>query len=177
VARDVVIEGWLGERVRLHAGSGTGMSRAEALRLVEHLPVADAELRGLVFAVAAVDASRLDREGLRQRVALLLVQGRIAVLREAPARESGQRGRAAAEQIGEDADVPLVETEWIGIELVDAGGVAVAWEPYIVELPDGRQVRGKLGADGKAVVRGIPGGTCKVTFPQRGAKLWEGAAE
>jgi hypothetical protein len=104
-----------------------------------------------------------------------LVQGRVALEREAPARESGQRGRAAAVREGEDGDTPLVETEWIGIELVDARGEAVAWEPYILELPDGRQVRGKLGADGKAIVRGIAGGNCKVTFPRRAGRLWEGA--
>lgn len=178
VARDVVIEGRLGERLWLRASNGDGIDRAEAARVVgeiERSPIAGQALRGLVFAAGAIDAARLDEEGLRQVLVALLVQGRIALVREAPARESGQEGQAAAEQEAEDEDTPLVSTEWIGIELVDARGEAVAWEPYILELPDGRQLRGKLGADGKALVRGIPGGSCRVTFPKRGARLWDPA--
>lgn len=178
VARDVVIEGRLGERLWLRAGNGDGIDRAEAARVVaeiERSPSAEQVLRGLVFVAGALDASRLEGEGLRQALVELLVQGWIAVEREAPARESGQQGRVAAEQEAEDRDAPLVSTEWIGIELVDARGEAVPWEPYILELPDGRQLRGKLGADGKALVRGIPGGNCRITFPKRGARLWEGA--
>lgn len=178
MARDVVIEGRLGERLWLRAASGSGVGRAEAERVAREIvasPIAEQALRGLVFAAGAVDASRHGREGLARLLIALLMQGRIEVEREAAARESGQRGRADAERAREDEDTPLVETEWIGIELVDARGEAVAWEPYIVELPDGRQLRGKLGADGRAVVRGIPGGNCRITFPQRAARLWEGA--
>lgn len=174
----MVIEGRLGELLWLRAGSGVGLDRGEAARAaaeIERSPSARQALRGLVFAAGAIDASRLDDEGLRRALVELLVQGRVTLEREAPPRESGERGRAEAEPEREDRDAPLVETEWIGIELVDARGEAVPWEPYVVELPDGRQVRGKLGADGKAIVRGIPGGNCRVTFPRRGARLWEGA--
>lgn len=176
VAREVVIEGRLGERCRLRAGGGRGVSREEARRLVRWLeasPAGDMSLRGLVFAAGAVDASRLDRAALLRAVASSLVRGALTAEWVAPARESGQRGRDAAERVDDDArDVPLVQTDWIGLELVDAEGAPVAWEPYVVELADGRQVRGRLGADGTAVVRGIPSGACKITFPQRGAEVW-----
>lgn len=176
VAREVVIEGRLGERCRLRAGSGRGMSRDEAQRVVRWLeasPAAEAALRGLVFAAGAVDASRQGRGGLLKLVASLLVQGAIEAELAAPARESGQRGRAEPKKEDDgERDAPLVQTDWIGLELVDAEGGPVAWEPYVLELPDGRQLRGRLGADGTAVVRGIPSGACKITFPQRGAETW-----
>lgn len=176
MAREVEIEGRLGERCRLRAGVGRGVSCEEARRVVrwlERAPAGDAALRGLVFAAASVDASRLDRGALLERVASMLVRGELTAEVTPPARESGQAGRAADERRGEEVpDVPLVQTDWIGLELLDAEGGPVAWEPYVLELPDGRQLRGRLGADGTAVVRGIPSGTCKITFPQRGAETW-----
>lgn len=179
VAREVVIEGRLGERCRLRVGRGFGVSREAALRTVRWLeasPAAEVGLRGLVFAAGAVDASRRDRGGLLRLVARLLEVGALEAELVAPARESGQRGQAVEAKDDDDGrDVPLVQTDWIGIELVDAEGAPVAWEPYVVELADGRQVRGRLGADGTAVVRGIPSGTCRITFPQRGAELWQRA--
>lgn len=177
MAREVGIEGRLGERCWLSAGPGPGVSRDEARRVVARLsltPAAEAGLRGLVFAAAAVDAARLTRVELLAVVERLLHRGTIAARTIAPVRGSGETGREQQEREGEDSDTPLVQTDWIGLELVDADGAPVAFEPYIVELADGRQVRGRLGADGTAVVRGIPSGQCRVTFPQRGAEMWSG---
>lgn len=174
----MAIDGRFGEQWWLRAGRGVGVAREVAERVVDGLltaPESALALRGLVFAAADVDASRLEREALRRLLVDLLVRGQLAYERQAPARESGQAARGAAELEGEDADTQLVDTDWIGIELVDAQGAAVAWEPYIVELPDGRQLRGKLGVDGKAVVRGIPAGQAKISFPRRGASMWDAA--
>ncbi|PCC71791.1 hypothetical protein SAMN02745121_03143 [Nannocystis exedens] len=160
------------------AGRGVGVAREVAARTVDALaltPDSTAALRGLLFAAAGIDASRLERAGLERVLVDLLTRGLLVHEREAPARESGQAGRSAAEPAAEEADTQLVETDWIGLELVDANGAAVAWEPYVIELPDGRQLRGSLGVDGKAVVRGLPPGTCKITFPRRGANMWAAA--
>ncbi|MCY1060957.1 hypothetical protein [Nannocystis sp. SCPEA4] len=178
MARRVAIEGRFGELWWFGAGRGVGIPREQAERTVEALVTSAGTtlaLRGLVFATVGIDASRLEREALRRVLVDLLVRGELAPEREAPARESGQAARGEAEREAEERDTELVETDWIGLELVDAHGAAVAWEPYVVELPDGRQLRGKLGVDGKAVVRGIPSGTCKVTFPRRGASTWDAA--
>ncbi|WAS94789.1 hypothetical protein [Nannocystis punicea] len=178
MARKVAIAGRFGEQWWLMAGRGVGVSREVAERTVDALALTSdtaAALRGLLFAAAAIDASRLERAALRRWLVDLLVRGRLVHEREAPARESGQAGRVAAERAAEEADTQLIETDWIGLELVDAHGAAVAWEPYVIELPDGRQLRGSLGPDGKAVVRGLPSGTCKITFPRRGANMWAAA--
>lgn len=127
----------------------------------------------LVFAATGVDASRSSAAGLLERVASLLVCGAITAEVAAPQRNMGRAGRTAEERRGEEApDAPLVQTDWIGLELLGAEGCPVAWEPHVLELPDGRQLRGRLGADGTAVVRGIPSGVCKIRFPQRGAATW-----
>ena len=175
----MAIEGRFGEQWWFGAGRGVGVSREQAERTAGALvpaPETGLALRGLLFTTAGVDASRLEHAALRRVLVDLLVRGELTCEREAPARESGQAARGEAEREGDDGDTALVDTDWIGLELVDANGAAVAWEPYVVELADGRQLRGKLGVDGKAVVRGIPSGTCRVTFPRRGANMW-GAAE
>lgn len=177
MARRVAIEGRFGEQWWFGAGRGVRTSREQAERVVDSLqPAADSALalRGLLFA-AGVDASRLGHAGLLRVLVDLLVRGELTYEREAPARESGQAARGEVEREGDEGDTALVDTDWIGLELVDANGAAVAWEPYVVELPDGRQLRGKLGVDGKAVVRGIPAGSCRVTFPRRGANMWDAA--
>ncbi|MFY0536199.1 hypothetical protein [Nannocystis pusilla] len=178
MARRLAIAGRFGEQWWFSAGRGVGVSRETAERTVDALaltPDTAAAVRGLLYATAAIDASRLERAGLRRVLVDLLTRGLLVHEREAPARESGQAGRGAAEPTHEEADTKLVETDWIGLELVDANGAAVAWEPYVIELPDGRQLRGSLGVDGKAVVRGLPPGTCKITFPRRGANMWSAA--
>lgn len=174
----MAIAGRFGEQWWFAAGRGAGLSREVAARTIEALaltPESAAALRGLVFAAAAIDASRLERAALQTVLIDLLRRGQIVHEREAPARESGQAGRSAGEPAAEEGDTKLVETEWIGLELVDDHGAPVAWEPYVIELADGRQLRGSLGVDGKAVVRGLPPGSCKVTFPKRGASMWSAA--
>lgn len=176
VAREVGIDGRFGERCWLSAGPGPGMSRDEARRVAQRLsltPAAESALRGLLFSAVGIDAGRLERADLLPVVERLLQRGAIVARTIAPARGAGGAGERR-ESEREDRDAPLVQTDWIGLELVDADGAPVAFEPYVVELADGRQLRGRLGADGTAVVRGIPSGQCKITFPQRGAEMWSG---
>lgn len=51
----------------------------------------------------------------------------------------------------------------------------MAFEPYIIELPDGSEVEGKLDGKGQARIEGIDPGKCNVTFPNRDAKDWKRA--
>jgi hypothetical protein len=78
---------------------------------------------------------------------------------------SGQQGGRQREREGDDREAPLVQTEGIVLEQVDADGAPVAFEPRVVELAGGRRSRGQPGADGTAIVRGIAFGACEVTFP------------
>jgi hypothetical protein len=58
------------------------------------------------------------------------------------------------------------ELGFIAIELLDDCGAPVPDEPYVLELPDGRRLRGRLDQRGAARVDGIPRGTCVVKFPR-----------
>jgi len=67
------------------------------------------------------------------------------------------------------------KTSWVEIELVDDEGLPVAFEAYLVELPDGSPIEGTLDGRGQARIEGIDPGTCKVSFPDRDAKDWKRA--
>lgn len=68
--------------------------------------------------------------------------------------------------------VPLKETSWICIELVDDSGLPVREEQYEIELPNGSIYKGVLDANGQAFIDGIDPGICKVSFPHLDAKEW-----
>lgn len=64
-------------------------------------------------------------------------------------------------------------TGWIEIELLDEAGAPVAGQPFKVELPDGRFVRGSLDEHGFCRVEGIPSGPCRVTFHKLDGRAFE----
>lgn len=65
------------------------------------------------------------------------------------------------------ADSGLLEfKDWIEIELTDSEtGEPFAEEDYILTLPDGQEINGKLNKDGFAQEMDIPPGKCKIVFP------------
>ena len=63
--------------------------------------------------------------------------------------------------------------DWVAIALVAPDGTPVAGEPFVVELPGGKQIHGKLDNLGKVRIEGVDPGTCKVSFPERDAKEWK----
>jgi hypothetical protein len=67
------------------------------------------------------------------------------------------------------------ELHWIEIELVyEEGGKPVVGEEFLIKLPDGAEVRGKLNKNGTARVTSIPNaGNCEVTFPNLDKELWD----
>jgi hypothetical protein len=71
--------------------------------------------------------------------------------------------------------VSPVKTSWVEIELIDDEGLPLAFEPYVIELPDGSEIQGTLDGRGQARIEGIDPGTCQVTFPDRDAKDWKRA--
>lgn len=73
----------------------------------------------------------------------------------------------------DDADEEEEETSWIEIELVDEEDNPVPGARYSVTLPDGREARGTLNADGFARLDGIPPGNCEVSFVKIDANAWE----
>lgn len=70
---------------------------------------------------------------------------------------------------------PPRKSHWIQIELVDSLGKPAAGVCYRIELPDGMPVTGNLDMDGRATVKQIAGGTCRVTFPDLDGSAWTDA--
>jgi hypothetical protein len=78
---------------------------------------------------------------------------------------------ALASVVSNDPSKPT----WIAIELRTPDGAPVPGEPFVIELPDGKAITGKLDNLGKIRVEGVDPGNCKVSFPERDAKEWKKA--
>lgn len=55
---------------------------------------------------------------------------------------------------------------FIGIELVDTEQKPVPHAAFVVTLPDGTPVTGRLDENGKTRIEGIDPGQCKIVFPE-----------
>lgn len=71
-----------------------------------------------------------------------------------------------------DSTVSSEKTHWIAIELVDEMGKHVPYEEYVITLPDGTEVVGTLDKKGRAKVKGIDPGNCRVAFPNIDKEIW-----
>ena len=74
---------------------------------------------------------------------------------------------------GPDSTVIPEKTHWIAIELVDEMGKHVPYEEYVITLPDGTEVGGTLDKSGRAKVKGIDPGNCRVSFPNMDKEVWD----
>lgn len=130
----------------------------------------------------------------------LLVQGRLSVAEHRPAerdylrpamvvalpeeeerppepKQSGREvnlGRRLDRELAKEAEkLKNTVLHWIEIELVGEDDKPIANESFVIVLPSGREVRGKLNAKGFARVDGFPEtGTCKVSFPDLDGQGW-----
>jgi hypothetical protein len=70
-------------------------------------------------------------------------------------------------------------THWIAIQLVedDDVGRPIPHARYVLTLPDGRTLQGRLDAQGLARVDDIPAGVCRVRFPDYDDRSFEGAPQ
>ncbi len=68
---------------------------------------------------------------------------------------------------------PNSESSWVTIELVGEDGTAIANQRYRLILANGEKRRGKLDAQGRARVDGIPPGDCRLSFPDLDREAWE----
>jgi len=76
-------------------------------------------------------------------------------------------------QFGEPAQPRQLEPlAWIAIELTDEAGVMLPYRRCIVGLPDGREVDTLLDSGGRLMLRGIPAGECRVSFPEFADETW-----
>ena len=56
--------------------------------------------------------------------------------------------------------------DWVEIELKDEDGNPMADQDYVIHLPDGKEKKGKLDGQGRAVERDLPPGRYHVEFPK-----------
>ena len=117
----------------------------------------------------------------------LLESGQLKLIR-CPIVRGGGGGGAIEGSGGEDGDdadsssssrkggsksgTPARVKTWIEITLVDEDGEPVPYEPFEIELPDGRKVGGRLDGNGLARFSNIDPGTCQVSFPEIDGGEW-----
>jgi phage baseplate assembly protein gpV len=77
---------------------------------------------------------------------------------------------------GSRAPLAVEPDAWIGLELVDERGDAVAGAAYKVVSGNGDVRVGAIGADGKARVTGVDPGRCKISFLEYDPTEWKPAA-
>lgn len=114
----------------------------------------------MIAAIAAMERAATSRATVAQ-VEQLIARGQLLAIEE-PHRRVVIEITPESQPIGPES----TPENWIELRLLDEDGEAVADEPYVVELPDGRVRRGTTNASGKAREDGIDPGTCKITFPR-----------
>lgn len=72
---------------------------------------------------------------------------------------------------GEGGD-KLRTRSWVEVQLVGEDDSPIPNEPYEIELPGGKLVKGNLDAEGKVRIEGIPPGLCRVSFPDLDKSAW-----
>lgn len=72
------------------------------------------------------------------------------------------------QRFGDKQESKLLEFwDWIEVELkAKLTGDPISDEKYIIILPDGKEIKGRLDDDGLAHIKDIPPGKFKVTFPE-----------
>lgn len=142
-------------------------------------PIAMLDLRAVLDASSAgFRGKRLSDDEVLKGVAKLLWSGEVVVNSDA-VRHGGAATRTRDDSTPAQAPPSRAlrtPKTWIEIELIDENGEPVAAEPFRIELPDGRVVRGRLDSSGKARFGNIDPGTCAVSFPGIDAPEWERAS-
>jgi hypothetical protein len=158
-----------GDRMRFR---GVGEAVAFLRSLGRRLPLL--QLRALVREdLAGHRGAQLRDSELVDYVARQLATGRWCVER----RLSFAPGPALRGDLEEAGQAPRGQVErkrrsWIVIELLDEAGAPVPGEEYCVVAPDGTEVVGRLDSAGRARVREIDPGSCKVHFPRLDSETW-----
>jgi hypothetical protein len=140
------------DMVRQHAGTDPG----------------DAHVRVAARVQAAVAAGVTDEAAVTRYVSTTFALDPVPAPPSPPAprTRTEQRQDPAAQSsrtVGSSVQSCLT---FLGIELTDDEGHPIPDEPFVAELPDGSTRRGLTGGDGRALLVGVPAGTCTVSFPK-----------
>ena len=117
--------------------------------------------------VSSRDCDRVERE------LLAALRAGLFSISPQPAPSPARRQISEFPQLGpEAAKEEEEELSFLSVELVDEDGNPVGNVAYEVLLPDGHTRTGVVGASGKATLRDIPAGQCKLTFPDLDGASW-----
>jgi hypothetical protein len=87
--------------------------------------------------------------------------------------EPAKSAAAAAAPAAEQAEPEEEQLESLQIELLDEAGKPAAGLRFVVQMPDGAMLRGKLDASGQARIDGFQPGEYQVGFPDLDQSEWE----
>jgi hypothetical protein len=144
---------------------GRGLSgRADRVAIVEALSGATA-------------ARSADDRALESRIAAALADGRLRAFRRQEPLDAPTAAEGEAPSERRPSAGPAEEKTWIGIELVeeDPPHRPIPYARYRIELPDQSVREGILDERGRAEIRGIDPGVCKISFPDRHRADWRAA--
>lgn len=113
------------------------------------------------------DAVLHDVHDITGRLALALVDRRIAALRFKPTAQSGDGGKRAdaKDGVGDGSD-SAAELEWIEARLLDEDGVGIANQKCVVVAPDAQRHEAYTDSLGTTRINAIPRGACKILYPE-----------
>jgi hypothetical protein len=143
----------------------------EFLRRFSRSPVKMALLRSIATE-HSLDVHRLTAEQILAQIGLLLISGKIRILRSM--HTGGTRAEEQEESSAQTggSDPPPKKADWIEINLRDALGQPIPQERYRIKLPDGSIQEGALDVFGHAEFYDINSGNCEVSFPDREDDEW-----
>jgi hypothetical protein len=119
------------------------------------------------LAADLTDAPLHDVHDITGRLALALVDRRIAALRFKPTAQSGDGGkRADAKDGAGDGSDSAAELEWIEARLLDEDGVGIANQKCVVVAPDAQRHEAYTDSLGTTRINAIPRGACKILYPE-----------
>lgn len=148
--------------------------------LAAALRMADRDrLRRLLADCGDLGVHRLDDAEVRRRLLAALDSGRLVLCEcEAPSltpppRKVEQEVEPAAPVRPQPPRPTEEETHWIEIVLLGEDEEPLPGFKWTIELPDGELREGVLDERGRARLDDIPGGTCRVSFPELDQDAWE----
>ena len=117
-----------------------------------------------------------DADHLRQALHEQLLAGHIVIEREPARTLDAQAGPSSATlaDLATDPRALADEHYTVEIQLIGEDDAPVSGVRFSLELPGGRVIEGRTGADGHAAVWGIAReGECRVSFPDLDTDAWE----
>ncbi len=117
--------------------------------------------------------SRLDDEGVVERLAQRIARGDLILVREVHAGISPSDPDAP--DVPDDDDDVIERLDWIEILIEDEDHQPVPNVAYQLTLPDGSTRRGQTNKLGIVRYDHIPSGTCKFSLVELDTKAWEKA--